>query len=56
MKLRDVGFQRVVEQKYGISTATMPVLDTEIRSTESLYIEGIRWTLVGLIELAPDLP
>ena len=42
MKLGDAGFQRVIQQQYGVTAANGAPLDTQSRSGESLYIEGIK--------------
>lgn len=42
MKMHDAGFARVTQQSYGFSAANGAPLDTELRQSESLYVEGIK--------------
>jgi predicted SAM-dependent methyltransferase len=42
LKMRDAGFEKAIEQQYGVSASGEAPLDSKIRAPESLYIEGIR--------------
>jgi predicted SAM-dependent methyltransferase len=42
MKMRDAGFGRVIHQSFGISEAAHLPLDSPLRRSESLYVEGIK--------------
>ena len=42
MKMQDIGFAQVIQQSYGVSAASGKPLDTQSRSAESLYVEGIK--------------
>lgn len=42
MKMRDVGFDKVIQQSYGVSATGGKPLDTQSRGGESLYVEGIK--------------
>lgn len=42
LDLRDAGFGRVVEQRFGVSVDPRLLLDQPSRATESLYVEAIK--------------
>jgi predicted SAM-dependent methyltransferase len=42
MRFGDAGFSRVVQQSYGVTAMGESPLDTQARSGESLYVEGIK--------------
>jgi predicted SAM-dependent methyltransferase len=42
MRLKDAGFTQVIRQSYGVSIRNEAPLDTEARSYESLYVEGVK--------------
>jgi SAM-dependent methyltransferase len=42
MKMRDTGFAQVIHQSYGVTATSEKALDSQSRSTESLYVEGIK--------------
>jgi predicted SAM-dependent methyltransferase len=42
LRMREAGFERVLQQQFGVSAASAAPLDSKHRAAESLYIEGIR--------------